>query len=117
MDCPPEPLELGGAAAKSPQGFIVSVTKGRACRRLHFAGGCFRIAGEHYKNFRDYGQALPDAHLFDFRCRDCFPADKVTEQAEEAQAEMSESDGSCSSVSSDSAADSDGDALVSPPEP
>ena len=71
--------------APSPQGFVVSHTRGGHCRRLHFAGGCFRVPGEHYRQFRAYGQDYPAEHLFDLRCKDCFPAGKVAARAVEEQ--------------------------------
>ena len=59
--------QLIGDRPDVAQGFVVSVTRGGRCRRLHFAGGCFRIAGEHCKNFECFGQAMPDDHLFNLR--------------------------------------------------
>ena len=85
----------------SPQGFVVSHTRGGHCRRLHFAGRCFRVPGEHYKQFRAYGQDYPAEHLYDLRCKDCFPAGKVAARAAEEQELQSDSDGSSSSASAD----------------
>ena len=99
------------SAASEPAGFVVSVTRGGLCRRLHFVGGCFRVPGEHYKRFHDLGQRAPEEHEYDLRCKDCFPAGCAIAQVEEAVAEMSASDGSASSESSD------GKSVAPPPEP
>ena len=84
----------------APMGFIVSKTRVGKCRRLHFAGGCFRIAGEHYKFYDDLGQAEPAEHLYNCRCSDCFPAARQAQRAVEAEFEASGSDGSSDSASS-----------------
>ena len=78
----------------------MSITQGGHCRRLHFVGGCFRLPGEHYKCYESFGQAIPEPHLFNVRCKDCFPADKAVARAEEAEIAASESDGSSSASSS-----------------
>ena len=39
--------------------FVVSVTRGGLCRRLHYAGFCFRMPGEHYRICEDCGQQEP----------------------------------------------------------
>ena len=41
-------------------------------RRLHFVGGCWRVPGDHYRHFEDWGQQLPPASRFAARCKDCF---------------------------------------------
>ena len=89
----------------TPEGFVVSRTRGGHCRRLHFMGGCFRIPGEHYRQFDSYGQQYPSPDLFDLRCKDCFPADRPAARSEEAKAEACASDGS----GSDSASSADED--------
>ena len=89
---------------EKPMGFVISKTRGGKCRRLHFVGGCFRVPGEHYRSFDSFGQDVPEQHLFDFRCRDCFPADKPSVQQQERQEEVSASDDGSSSSSSSSAA-------------
>ena len=63
-------------------------------------GGCFRIPGEHYRNFTGFGQAMPGEHEFDLRCKDCFPAGRLAQQEAEKELEASDSDGSVSSQSS-----------------
>ena len=90
---------------EAPQGFCVSKTKGGWCRRLHFVGGCFRVPGEHYRSYESFGQKVPDSHLYDVRCRDCFPADRVAIQKAEREAEVSDSSGASSSSSSSASAD------------
>ena len=92
------------APAPKPEGFVVSKTQGGRCRRLHFVGGCWRIPGEHYRNFVDFGQEVPADHLFNARCKDCFPAALTAERAAEEEVEGSASDGSASSSSSGSGA-------------
>ena len=87
-----------------PPWFIMSKTMRGKCRRLHFAGGCFRMAGEHYREYEDHGQRCPDASLFTHRCKDCFPAGKVSELREEATAVISDSDCVSESSSASSAA-------------
>ena len=91
-----------------PMGFIVSVTKGGRFRRLHFAGGCWRIAGEHYHRFEDWGQECPPADRVHARCSDCFPAGKAP-AAPPPQAEDVEDDASSDTSSSS--------AHTSPPTP
>ena len=81
-------------------GFVISVTRGGNCLRLHYVGFCYRVPGEHYKCFRAHGEKEPHAGLFNFRCRDCFPAGRAEKRAAEADAEISESDGTVSSGSS-----------------
>ena len=83
-----------------PTGFVVSITRGGRCRRLHFAGGCWRIPGEHYGKFDDFGQVVPPESAYSHRCKDCFPAGITTRTVEEAEAEASGSSGSSSSSSS-----------------
>ena len=83
-----------------PSGFVISITRGGQCRRLHFAGGCWRIPGEHFKRFDDYGQVVPPESSYTHRCKDCFPVGIVSRQAEDAEAEVSGSSGSSSSSSS-----------------
>ena len=56
-----------------PTGFFVSVTLGGLCRRLHHAGFCFWVPGEHIKTFEDWGQSEPADHVYSLRCKDCFP--------------------------------------------
>jgi hypothetical protein len=87
-----------------PAGFVISVTRGGACRRLHFAGGCWRNAGEHYRRFIDYGQAPPAEEAYTHRCKDCFPAGRPAVAAAEAEIEASCSSGSSSSASSGASA-------------
>ena len=68
---------------------------------MHFAGGCFRVPGEHFSQFEDCGQREPDEHEYSFRCKDCFPALKPAAREEEEAGEASSSDGSSSSSSSE----------------
>ena len=83
-----------------PTGFVVSITRGGRCRRLHFAGGCWRIPGEHSGKFDDFGQVVPPESAYSHRCKDCFPAGITTRTVEQAEAETSGSSGSSSSSSS-----------------
>ena len=83
-----------------PTGFVVSITRGVRCRRLHFAGGCWRIPGEHYGKFDDFGQVVPPESAYGHRCKDCFPVGIVAYAAEEAEPDASGSSGSSSSSSS-----------------
>ena len=66
-----------------PAGFVVSITRGGRCRRLHFAGGCSRIPGEHHGKLDDFGQVVPPESAYSHRCKDCFPAGITTRTAEE----------------------------------
>ena len=88
-----EPDEL-----PTPQGFVISITRGSRFRRLHFAGGWWRKPGEHYKNFVDCGQRCPSPHEVDARCVDCFPADKMeAKDPDEGSASATSSSSSSSS--------------------
>ena len=84
-----------------PTWFVVSKTKNGVCRRLHFVGGCFRMPGEHYKSYESFGQAIPPDEAFNVRCKDCFPAGTLQALKDEEAAEISASDGSDSSGSSE----------------
>ena len=75
-----------------PAGFFVSVTRGGLCRRLHYAGFCFRVPGEHIKTFEDWGQSEPADHVYSLRCKDCFPVSA----AKDIDVEASDADGSSS---------------------
>ena len=81
-----------------PQGFVISITRGGRFRRLHFAGGCWRKPGEHYKYFVDCGQRCPSPHEVDARCADCFPAEKpeVKDPDDDSASETSSSSSSSS---------------------
>ena len=83
-----------------PQGFVISITRGGRMRRAHFLGGCFRIPGIHYKRFESLGQRAPEPHEVTHRCLDCFPAERLSVAAVEAQDEASDSSGEASSSSS-----------------
>ena len=80
---------VGGAP---PTGFLVSVTRGGLCRRLHYAGFCFRVPGEHIRNFEDWGETEPADHVYNLRCKDCFPI----AASKEVEVEASDADGSSS---------------------
>ena len=93
-------------ALEVPQGFVVSVSMRGRCRRLHFAGGCFRVPGEHFKVYESYGQACPAENLFTHRCKDCFPSGRIVDKRVEDEFEMSDGcDVSSSSSSSSSEAE------------
>ena len=92
-----------------PSGFVVSITRGGACRRLHFAGGCWRVPGEHFKKFDNFGQSVPPEASYTHRCKDCFPLGAVDRHVAEAEAEMSDSSGSSSSSSGTSLSDEPAD--------
>ena len=64
---------------------------------MHFAGGCWRLPGEHYKVFIDLGHCQPNPEEVDARCVDCFPPEK--RQKDEVPAGESASDTSSSSSS------------------
>ena len=54
-------------------GFVVSLTKfGGKFRTLHFVGSCYRVPGEHYRDFIAYGDLPPSDHELDARCTQCF---------------------------------------------
>ena len=53
-----------------PEGFVISITMGGKCRRLNFAGGCFRIPSEHYRKFEVYDQKCLGESLYTHRCKD-----------------------------------------------
>ena len=78
-------------------------------------GGCFRVPGEHFSHYDDYGQSIPEAHLYNERCKDCFPAGKAAARSLEEEVEGSASYGSASSSSQASSAGSfaEDDAAVS----
>ena len=94
-------------------GFVVSITRGGRCRRLHFVGGCFRIPGEHYKNFEGFGQSVPEDHQYNLRCRDCFPAERPAVQKGERDEEGSDGGESTSGSSSSSSTAPAADAAAS----
>ena len=71
-------------------------------RRLHFAGGCWRVPGEDYFDYIDCGQEFPIHELIHARCKDCFPDEKNIKDDDQ---EL-EQDGSATSSSSGSASDS-----------
>lgn len=58
---------------KPPQGFIISLSEGVRLRRLHFAGGCWRIPGEHCRRYDDRGQEAPQPHEFTHMCSSVSP--------------------------------------------
>ena len=89
-----------------PSGFIISISMRGQCRRLHFAGGCFRVAGEHYTKFESYGQTCPPANIYTHRCKDCFPAGRVAELRDESEMVVSEAEEASASSSSSSSAGS-----------
>ena len=66
-------------------------------RRLHFAGGCGLVAGEHYREWEDLGQATPPVHLYTARCCNCFPPPKQPIEPDDTD---SEEDASASTSSS-----------------
>ena len=70
-------------------GFVVCITRGGKGCWLHHTGFCFRLAGEHFKKFDDCGQEEPETHLYNLRCRDCFPAAAEAAVREEAEQEAS----------------------------
>ena len=77
-----------------PTGFFVSVARGGLCRRLHYAGFCFRVPGEHIKTFEDWGQSEPADHVYSLRCKDCFPisaAKDIDVEASDADCNSSDS--------------------------
>ena len=86
-----------------PKGFLISISMRGLCRRLHFAGGCFRVPGEHYRLYESYDQKCPDASLYTHRCKDCFPCGELAELTLEHELVMSE-DGEASASSSSSSA-------------
>ena len=88
------------AAPSAPEGFVISLTMKGRCRRLHFAGGCFRVAGVNFKLYEDWGQECPPEARFTHRCKDCFPAGRATTQKAEVETVMSGDDGYTSSASS-----------------
>ena len=76
--------------ATPPTVFVVSITRGGKGRRLHHTGFCFRVAGEHFRKFEDHGHVEPEAHLYNPRCKDCFPAAAAAVVREEAEQEASD---------------------------
>ena len=94
-----------------PQGFVIAISRRGAFKRLHFAGGCWRVPGVHYHHFQECGPVMPELAHIDARCKDCFPGNMpkgapTTQDVSEQSA--SEEEGSTSSSSS-SAADTGGD--------
>ena len=104
MDLPALAAQIVDEEPYRPMGFVVSITRGGSCRRLHFTGGCWRIPGEHFRRFVDYGQQVPSDEQFTHRCKDCFPAGRPVAVAEEAEIVASASSGSSSSASSGASA-------------
>ena len=85
---------------EKPSGFVISISMRGRCRRLHFAGGCFRVAGEHYKRFESFGQECPPETHYTHRCKDCFPSGQLSVQKAEEELEVSADEESLSSSSS-----------------
>ena len=96
-----------------PLGFFISTSQGGRMRRLHFAGGCFRIAGEHIRAWEDVGQSPPAQHLYTARCKDCFPPNIREEQApEDSDSDDGSTSSSSSGVAASVAADESGQLIV-----
>ena len=85
----------------TPEGFVVSVTKG-GFRRLHFVGACRLVPGEDYHKYEEYGELLPPAGVFNARCRWCFQ-DGGAIHVDDLPSNSSSSSSSSSSASEDEA--------------
>jgi hypothetical protein len=73
------------------------ITQRRRSRRLHFASGCCRVPGAHYKEFIDGGQEFPKNELIHARCTDCFHCKEFIEAADEIDEDQDISETSSSS--------------------
>ena len=76
-------------------GYVVSVTRGGRHKSLHHVGSCWRVPGQHFKEYEVWGDVLPPAGYLQSRCKDCF---KLEGDQEEQPAELE--DGTSSSSSS-----------------
>ena len=94
---------------EGPKGFVISKTRGGKVRRVHFVGGCFRVPGEHYRDYEDLGQRAPLPHEITHRCKDCFPLERESERQVENEELASDTSGESSS--------SDGSQEATPPTP
>ena len=89
-----------------PQGFIIAKTQQGCIRRLHFAGGCWRVPGKHYMDYIDCGQECHSHELIHARCTDCLPGDEIKKDVdEEASQEAEGADTSSSESEADPEAD------------
>ena len=96
---------LEAACEPAPtRGFIVVRSDKGRMRRLHFLGACFRVPGEHYKDFVCHGDILPADDLIDARCKQCFPVGRTPPIPADEVASAEESDSSSSTGSARSAA-------------
>ncbi len=88
-----------------PEGYVVSISRGRRLRRLHKLGLCYRRPGVHYRRFEELGAELPSSEQYDDFCRDCWRANGPSSSqgpAEVAHSGGSDTDSSSSSTSSSS---------------
>ena len=101
-------LQLADEDAKQlPLGYVISIAQRGRFRTVHWrgadGGGCKRIPGEHYHEWRELGDRAPEPHEFTGRCHHCFPADAPAVR----EAEAAEVSSVGSQTSSDSADEAD----------
>ena len=69
-------LEARAEAEAAPvpaSGFVISVTSGGRCRRLHQVEVCPLKPGVHYGKFEPWGDLLPPVHEYNVVCKRCLP--------------------------------------------
>ena len=93
--------------AAPTSGFIVSITDKGRMRRLHFLGACGRRPGEHYRDWRHYGECPPRADEVDARCRVCFPPNTAAAPSNKLPDDIDSDDESDTSSSTSSSAASE----------
>ena len=71
------------AAPVVPWGYVVSVTRGGRHRKLHHVGSCWRVPGVDYADFDVYGDVMPELHLLDSKCHNCFGSTALQPAGEE----------------------------------
>ena len=81
------------------KGYVVSFSRKRKLRRLHWLGKCHRFPGLDYKNWAYLGEAPPDASLYDAKCLQCW--------REKSSAAKSRSSSSSSGATTSSSTDSE----------
>ena len=66
-------LQEPDEAVPPKSGFVIAFSDKGRMRRLHYVGACFRVPGEHYRQYTCHGDMMPEDNLIDARCKQCFP--------------------------------------------
>ena len=82
-------------AAEEPKSgdYVVSISLKSRHRCLHRVKSCFRLPGDHYKNFAAFGESMPGPEDYDAICQDCWKTEsKANEDMEGDTSSSSEAD-------------------------